>query len=98
MLKCIRYAATVPLVVMATACSTGGTTSSQTPPPPAAASTAPPVAEDSILKKDSLAALQSLYSKEPKAKEIGAKPKRFSCSRVCSRPAFSSACKAAMAC
>ncbi len=36
---------------------------------------AEPVAEDSVLKKDSLAALQTLYAAEPKAKEIGDRSK-----------------------
>jgi lipid-binding SYLF domain-containing protein len=39
------------------------------------ATTAAPVAEDAVLKRDSLAALQTLYAKEPKAKEIGDKSK-----------------------
>ena len=33
--------------------------------------TAAPVSEDSVLKRDSFAALQTLYAKEPKAKAIG---------------------------
>ncbi len=36
---------------------------------------AEPVAEDTVLKKDSFAALQALYAKEPKAKEIANKSK-----------------------
>jgi lipid-binding SYLF domain-containing protein len=39
------------------------------------ATTAAPVADDAVLKRDSLAALQTLYAKEPKAKEIGDKSK-----------------------
>jgi lipid-binding SYLF domain-containing protein len=72
MLKCIRCAAVVPLLVVAAACSTGGSSSTQSPP---SSSMAPPVAEDAILKRDSLAALQTLYAKEPKAKEIGERSK-----------------------
>ncbi len=75
MLKCIRCAAVVPLLAVA-ACST----SDGTPPESRTMSTPPgtmaaPVSDDSVLKKDSLAALQALYAKEPKAKEIAAKSK-----------------------
>jgi lipid-binding SYLF domain-containing protein len=70
MLKCIRCAAVVPLLSVAAACSTGE--SSMSGPQ---STMAAPVAEDSVLKKDSLAALQTLYAKEPKAKEIGDRSK-----------------------
>ncbi|MFL9904522.1 lipid-binding SYLF domain-containing protein [Paraburkholderia fungorum] len=70
MLKCVRYAAVVPLLTIAAACSTGGSSMSGSQ-----STTATPVAEDAVLKKDSLAALQALYAKEPKAKEIGDKSK-----------------------
>jgi lipid-binding SYLF domain-containing protein len=70
MLKWVRFAAVVPLLSVAVACSTGG--SSMSAPPPTMAS---PVAEDAVLKRDSLAALQALYAKEPKAKEIADKSK-----------------------
>jgi lipid-binding SYLF domain-containing protein len=36
---------------------------------------AKPVDDDAVLRKDSLAALQTLYAKEPKSKEIGNKSK-----------------------
>jgi lipid-binding SYLF domain-containing protein len=36
---------------------------------------ASPVADDAVLKRDSFAALQALYAKEPKSKEIGDKSK-----------------------
>jgi lipid-binding SYLF domain-containing protein len=75
MLKCIRYAASVPLVMVAAACSTGEPASTQSQSPPPSSSMAAPVAEDSVLKKDSLAALQTLYAKEPKSKELGARAK-----------------------
>jgi lipid-binding SYLF domain-containing protein len=70
MLKCVRYVAIVPLLTVAAACSTGD--SSMSAPQ---STTATPVAEDAVLKQDSLAALQTLYAKEPKAKEIGDKSK-----------------------
>jgi lipid-binding SYLF domain-containing protein len=74
MLKCIRCVVVVPLLTIAAACSTGE--SSSTLSAPSSASTmAPPVAEDAVLKQDSLAALQALYAAEPKAKEIGDRSK-----------------------
>jgi lipid-binding SYLF domain-containing protein len=72
--KCIRFVAVVPLLAVAAACSTGGgspSTQSGTSP----SSTAAPVAEDAGLKKDSLAALETLYAKEPKTRELAAKAK-----------------------
>ncbi|MFL9911183.1 lipid-binding SYLF domain-containing protein [Paraburkholderia sp. RL17-337-BIB-A] len=70
MLKCIRYVVVVPVLVVAVACSTGGGSMSASQ-----STTAAPVAEDAVLKNDSLAALQTLYAKEPKAKEIGDRSK-----------------------
>jgi lipid-binding SYLF domain-containing protein len=68
--KSIRYVAVLSLLTVATACSTGGSSMS------GSQSTAgTPVAEDAVLKQDSLAALQTLYAKEPKAKEIGDRSK-----------------------
>jgi lipid-binding SYLF domain-containing protein len=75
MLKSIQYASAVSLVAVAAACSTGQTSSTQSQTPPPSSSMSAPVAEDSVLKKDSLAALQTLYAKEPKAKELGARAK-----------------------
>jgi lipid-binding SYLF domain-containing protein len=76
MLKCIRNAAIVPLVAVIAACSTGESATSGPSTLSTSSSTmAEPVSEDAVLKKDSLAALQTLYAKEPKAKEIGAKSK-----------------------
>jgi lipid-binding SYLF domain-containing protein len=74
--KCIRWAAVIQLLAVAAACSTGESTppESRTMPTPPA-QMAPPVAEDAVLKRDSLAALQTLYAAEPKAKEIGMKSK-----------------------
>ncbi|OUL85088.1 YSC84-related protein [Paraburkholderia hospita] len=76
MLKSVRYASVLPLLAFAAGCSTGQSSSSEsrtmsTPP----TTMAEPVAEEAALKKDSLAALQTLYAKEPKAKEIGDKSK-----------------------
>lgn len=70
MLKCVRYVAVVPLLTVAAACSTGESSMSGSQ-----STMAEPVAEDAVLKKDSLAALQTLYAKEPKAKEIGDRSK-----------------------
>ncbi len=70
MLKCVRCAVVIPLLTVAAACSTGESSMSGSP-----ATMAPPVAEDAGLKKDSLAALQTLYAAEPKAKEIGDRSK-----------------------
>jgi lipid-binding SYLF domain-containing protein len=70
MLKYIRCAAVVPLLTVAAACSTGESSMSGSQ-----STMATPVAEDAVLKQDSLAALQTLYAKEPKAKEIGDKSK-----------------------
>jgi lipid-binding SYLF domain-containing protein len=70
MLKCVRYVAVVPLLTVAAACSTGESSMSGSQ-----STMAEPVAEDAGLKKDSLAALQTLYAKEPKAKEIGDRSK-----------------------
>lgn len=70
MLKWVRYTVVVPLLSVAAACSTGG--NSMSAPPPTMAS---PVADDAVLKRDSFAALQALYAKEPKSKEIGDKSK-----------------------
>ncbi len=72
--KCIRFVAAVPLLAVAAACSTGGgspSTQAGTSP----SSMAAPVAEDAGLKKDSLAALEALYAKEPKTRELAAKAK-----------------------
>jgi lipid-binding SYLF domain-containing protein len=76
MLKSVRYASVLPLLAFATGCSTGQSSSSEprtmsTPP----TTMAEPVHEEAALKKDSLAALQTLYAKEPKAKEIANKSK-----------------------
>src|SRR5216683_206442 len=70
MLKCIRCAVVVPLLTVAAACSTGESSMSGSQ-----ATMAAPVAEDAVLKRDSLAALQTLYAAEPKAKEIGMRSK-----------------------
>src|SRR5260370_7421241 len=70
MLRCIRCDVVVPLLTVAAGCSTGESSMSGSQ-----ATTAAPVAEDAVLKRDSLAALQTLYAKEPKAKEIGDKSK-----------------------
>ncbi len=66
----ICCAAVVPLLTVAAACSTGESSMSGSQ-----STMATPVAEDAVLKQDSLAALQTLYAKEPKAKEIGDKSK-----------------------
>ncbi len=71
MFKCIRFAAVVPLMAVFVACSTGEGSSTQS----SSSTMAPPVADDSVLKQDSLAALQTLYADEPKAKEIGMRSK-----------------------
>ncbi|MGF6776242.1 YSC84-related protein [Paraburkholderia sp. GAS334] len=70
MRKSIRFAAAVPLLAVAAACSTGGDGSSSS-----TGMSSTPVAEDSVLKKDSFAALESLYAKEPKAKELSTRAK-----------------------
>jgi lipid-binding SYLF domain-containing protein len=70
MLRCIRGVVVVPLLTIAAGCSTGESSMSGSQ-----ATTAAPVAEDAVLKRDSFAALQTLYAKEPKAKEIGDKSK-----------------------
>ena len=71
MFRCIRCAVVVPLLAVAAGCSTGDSSMSGT----SQTTTAAPVAEDAVLKRDSFAALQTLYAKEPKAKEIGDKSK-----------------------
>jgi lipid-binding SYLF domain-containing protein len=71
MFRCIRCAVVVPLLAVAAGCSTGDISMSGT----SQTTTAAPVAEDAVLKRDSFAALQTLYAKEPKAKEIGDKSK-----------------------
>ena len=70
MLKSVRYVTVLSLLTVAAACSTGGSSMSGSQ-----STTATPVAEDAVLKQDSLAALQTLYAKEPKAKEIGDRSK-----------------------
>ncbi len=74
MRKSIRCAAAVPFLVFVTACTTGGDGAAAS----SGTSSSPPgtsVANDAVLKGDSLAALQTLYAKEPEAKELASKAK-----------------------